>query len=435
MFRDHPLFCFWLSYVPIVIITKAEAAEALISGTKHLQKNWSYNFLHPWLGTGLLTSHGSKWKSRRKLLTNAFHFDILKDFLPVFNEQSQILAKRLKNEITKDFTNILKPVTLCTLDIICETTFGVKIGAQENEESQYLKSVTRAEEIIIERIANFWHWSDFFYQFTESGKELKKHLNVLHKFTRSVIQKKKNKLLFDSPDPNQKRKRMALMDLLLEHHIQTKDLTEEDIREEADTFAFEGHDTTSMAVCWALYLIGLHKDVQDKIHEELDQIFGDDLERHVTMDDLKDMTYLDRVFKESQRIYPSVPIVARRVSEDTTICGYRIPKGSSCAVAIYQVHRDERMYPNPEKFDPDRFLPEKTASRHPYAFIPFSAGPRNCIGQRFASMEEKIVVATILRYYTVKSLDQREKFSVVAELVLRPSIPLRIQIRPRKKDQ
>ncbi|GBN92247.1 Cytochrome P450 4V2 [Araneus ventricosus] len=143
LFRDYPLFCFWVSYVPFIVVTKAEAAEALMSGTKHMEKNWSYNMLHPWLRTGLLTSHGSKWKSRRKLLTTAFHFDILKDFLPVFNEQSQILAERLKKETTKDFTNIIKPVTLCTLDIICETTFGVKIGAQENNDSQYLKSVTR----------------------------------------------------------------------------------------------------------------------------------------------------------------------------------------------------------------------------------------------------------------------------------------------------
>ncbi|GFT97850.1 cytochrome P450 4V2 [Nephila pilipes] len=120
LFQNCPLFCFWVSYVPFIVLTKAEAVEALISGTKHMEKNWSYNWLQPWLGTGLLTSHGSKWKSRRKLLTPSFHFEILKDFLPVFNEQSKVLVKRLQKETTKDSTDIVMPITLCSLDIICE---------------------------------------------------------------------------------------------------------------------------------------------------------------------------------------------------------------------------------------------------------------------------------------------------------------------------
>ncbi|GIZ01901.1 cytochrome P450 4c3 [Caerostris extrusa] len=165
-----------------------------------------------------------------------------------------------------------------------------------------------------------------------------------------------------------------------------------------------------MGMSWALYLIGLHKDVQEKIHEELDRIFGDDVERPVSTEDLKDMHYLDIVLKESLRIKPSVPIIARQINEETVICGYRIPKGASCLVYIHDLHRDESVFPNPEKFDPDRFLPKNSVNRHPYAYIPFSAGPRNCIGQRFAIMEEKIVISTILRNFTIESLDQRTKF-------------------------
>ncbi|GFR19104.1 cytochrome P450 4c3, partial [Trichonephila clavata] len=134
-----------------------------------------------------------------------------------------------------------------------------------------------------------------------------------------VIKEKKKKLLSGEKNVNEKRKRKALMDVLLEHHIQMKDLTEEDIREEIDTFAFEGHDTTATGICWALCNIGLNKDVQEKIQEELDRIFGDDTERPVNTEDLKDMVYLDRVLKESQRLYPSVPVIARRISEDTNI--------------------------------------------------------------------------------------------------------------------
>ncbi|GFR15369.1 cytochrome P450 4V2 [Trichonephila clavata] len=443
LFQNSPLFCFWVSYVPFIILTKAEAVEALISGTKFMEKNWSYNWLQPWLGTGLLTSHGSKWKSRRKLLTPSFHFEILKDFLPVFNEQSKVLVKRLRKETEMDSTDIVMPITLCSLDIMCETTLGVSVGAQENTDSPYVKSVTRAGEIIMERMLSSWYWFDFLFNFMEKGKELNHHINILHNFTLGVIQEKKRKLMSGDPDIDSKRKRMALMDLLLEHHIKTRTLTEEDIREEVDTFAFEGHDTTAMGMSWALYMIGLHKDVQSKIHEELDCIFGDDVERPVETDDLKDMKYLECVLKESQRLYPSVPLIARRITEDTTIsrritedttiCGYSVPKDSSCIVAVNLLHRDPTVFPAPEKFDPDRFLPENSIDRKPFAYIPFSAGPRNCIGQRFAIMEEKVIVSSILRNYTIESLDQRDKIPPAPELILRSSMPIRIRIRPREK--
>ncbi|GIZ01910.1 cytochrome P450 4V2 [Caerostris extrusa] len=193
LFPKSPLVCFWMSYMPIIILRTAEAVEAFISGTKNMEKSSEYNMVHPWLGTGLLTSHGSKWKSRRKLLTPSFHFEILKDFLPVFNEQSQILVKHLQSEITKDFTDIATPITLCSLDIICETTLGVSIGAQKNSESQYVKSVSRASDLIFVQIALNWHNINYLMKLTEGGRELSYHLKILHEFTRSIIQKKRKR--------------------------------------------------------------------------------------------------------------------------------------------------------------------------------------------------------------------------------------------------
>lgn len=431
LFQGEHFCFFWLSYIPNIIIISAEAVEKVIAGSKNIEKGFTYNWLHSWLGTGLLTSHGVKWKSRRKLLTPSFHFDILKDFLVVFNEQSQLLIKILDKQLKQPWIDIVTPVTLCSLDIICETTLGVSIGAQNNSESEYVQAVQRASEVVMQRFVYPLYFSELYFQMTPTGFQNRKDIKLLHSFTRSVITDKKNKLLSGS-EICSNTKRKALMDLLLEQHISKQALTEEDIREEIDTFAFEGHDTTSMGISWALYLIGLHKDVQEKVHTELDRIFGDDYQRSVNTDDLKDMEYLDRVLKESQRLYPSVPMISRKLSHDVTLGNHTIPKGVGVFIPIYLLHRDEAVFPNPEKFDPDRFLPEISAKRAPFSYIPFSAGPRNCIGQRFAIMEEKVVVASILRNFCIESLDHRDKILLASELILRASTPIRVKLTSRR---
>ncbi|GFY38783.1 cytochrome P450 4c3 [Trichonephila inaurata madagascariensis] len=182
---------------------------------------------------------------------------------------------------------------------------------------------------------------------------------------------------------------------------------------------------------WTLFLIGLHPNVQSKIHEELDFVFGDDIDRPVTMDDFKDLKYLECVYKESNRLYPSAPIFARELIEDTIICGYPVPKGTTCLVEVFHLHRDEDVFPNPEIFDPDRFLQENSTDRQSFAYVPFPAGPRNCIGQRFATMEVKVVLSTILRHNTVESLDSRDVILPSLKIHMKPSIPVRLRIRPR----
>lgn len=121
-----------------------------------------------------------------------------------------------------------------------------------------------------------------------------------------------------------------------------------------------------------------------------------------------------------------------RLCEDPfELAGVTIPKGTTIQISNYFLHREESVFPKPEEFHPERFLPENSKGRHPFAFVPFSAGPRNCIGQRFAMSEEKIVLANILRRFKIKSIDQRDQVELVAEVVLRPRNGLRIKFLPR----
>ncbi|KAJ4433398.1 Cytochrome P450 4C1 [Periplaneta americana] len=272
-----------------------------------------------------------------------------------------------------------------------------------------------------------WLKNDFLYSFTTKGKRNAECLRVLHGFTKRVIQERKSQLEGDfnrSPGTSTdedafvgKKKRKAFLDLLLESSIGDIKLTDEELREEVDTFMFEGHDTTSAGMCWALFLLGLHPDVQEKAYEEQKNIFQGS-ERSVTMKELNEMKYLERVIKETLRLYPS---------------DFTTPAGCTVFFHIYNVHRNPEQFPNPDKFDPDNFLPERVAKRHPYAYIPFSAGPRNCIGQKFALLEEKTVLSYILRNYEVTSLDKRQDVNLMTELVLRPEKGINVSIKPRNK--
>ncbi|CAL1295803.1 unnamed protein product [Larinioides sclopetarius] len=439
LFRKEGFFIVWMSYFPILSVFKAELIELILSSSTSLEKSFEYSYLHQWLGCGLLTSTGSKWRSRRKLLTPSFHFRILDDFLPTFNEQSLVLVRKLRELKDADHVDIMPLVVLCTLDMVCETVMGVSIGAQTGENPKYVQAVHNLGDALIERVTRPLLWPDFLFKMSGAGQAWNRDLKTLHSFTEKVIREKKASLLSKGGKMSESedelrlggKKRQALMDLLLDMHVNGQQIMEEDIREEVDTFMFEGHDTTAMGITFALYCIGLHPQVQRKVQEELDAIFDGDARRHVTIDDVRNMKYLECVLKESQRLYPSVPFIGRVLNEDLKMSNVVLPKGTTIHCHIQSLHRDPEWFPNPEAFDPDRFLPENLLDRHPFAYIPFSAGPRNCIGQKFALLEEKVVISNILRNFTAVSLDPRDKVLLKMEFVLRPAQPIRMKFIPR----
>jgi len=202
--------------------------------------------------------------------------------------------------------------------------------------------------------------------------------------------------------------------------------------DEVNTFMFEGHDTTASGINWILHLLGNHPEIQAKCHDELDAVFGDD-SRDVTFDDLKNLPYLECVLKEALRLYPSVPMFARMLQEDVTMAGYLIPNGTQVLFFPYVVHRDPKHWPDPDTFNPDRFLPENSLGRHPFAYLPFSAGARNCIGQRFALIEEKTLMAWLLRFFKVKSVHRRDQIRAKGEIILRPSEGVHVELELRRK--
>ncbi|XP_069671902.1 cytochrome P450 4C1 [Periplaneta americana] len=434
-----PIFRVWLGPVAQVSLTRPEHVEVILRDTKHLDKSLSYSFIRPWLGEGLLTGTGARWHSHRKLITPTFHFKILDMFVDVFVEKSEILVKKLQSKVGgKDF-DVYPFITHCALDIICETAMGIQMNAQEETHSEYVKAVYEISELTMQRSVRPWMHPKVVFDMTAKGKRYAECLNVLHGFTNKVIKERKALRLQKANEPTitneedellGKKKRLAFLDLLLEAAGNGANMSDVDIREEVDTFMFEGHDTTSAGICWSLFLLGSHPEIQEKVYEELDNIFqGSD--RSTTMRDLNEMKYLERCIKDALRLYPSVPFIGRVLKEDTKIGDYTLPAGCMINLQIYHVHRNPDQYPNPEAFDPDNFLPERVAKRHPYAYVPFSAGPRNCIGQKFALLEEKTVISSVLRNFKVESVEQRKNLNLMNELILRPESGIRLRLLQR----
>ncbi|KAM6972441.1 cytochrome P450 4V2-like [Aplochiton taeniatus] len=433
--RTTPLVKFWMGPIPFVILYHAETIETILNNSTHIDKSFAYKYLEPWLGTGLLTSTGNKWRRRRKMLTPTFHFSILTEFLEVMNEQAEVLVEKLEKEAEKGPFNCFTHVTLCALDIICETAMGKKIYAQSNYDSEYVQCVYKMSDFISRRQRMPWFWPDWVYRLFSEGRKHDKTLKVLHSFTSNVIYERAEKIpcnKSDSESDQGMRKRRAFLDMLLKATDEEGNkLSHEDIQEEVDTFMFEGHDTTAASMNWAIHLLGSYPEVQKKVQQELEVVLGVS-DRPINVEDLKKLHYLECVVKESLRLFPSVPFFARSICEDCVINGFKVPKGCNAFICPYALHRDANNFPDPEEFRPERFLPENSVGRHPYAYIPFSAGLRNCIGQRFAIMEEKVVLASIMRSFNIEACQRREDLQPLGELILRPEKGIWIKLQKRK---
>lgn len=276
------------------------------------------------------------------------------------------------------------------------------------------------------RVTRPWLLLDVIYKMTESAAAELNQKKRLDEFTRKMIHRRKDaKANGEIPD------RKCLLDFMLEISESHPDFTEDDIINEACTFMLAGQDSVGAAVAFCLFLLAQNQTDQRKCIEEIDAVFGDDKDRSPTMQDLREMRYLEQCIKETLRLYPSVPLIARRITEDIKVGKHTLPSGSNVFILPYSTHRLPHIYPDPEKFDPDRFSTENSESRHPYAFIPFSAGPRNCIGHRFAILEMKTVISNVLRHYELHSVPGKSEVDPIFRITVRATGGLWVRLQGR----
>ncbi|XP_017770762.1 PREDICTED: probable cytochrome P450 4d14 [Nicrophorus vespilloides] len=394
LFEEHgPILRFWNNTeYPTVMISGAKYMEMILGSSEHIHRTRLYRFLEVWVGNAILVTDATTWRKHRKLLNPMFSTNILEGFIPTFQRLSDTLLDKIRENVSVPF-DIFPLINLYSLDLICESAMGHEINAQLNPELQYVKSCKRFLELHLARLFSLVKTNDFLYSFMDASREQLEHVELMKSFTNNVIKEKISNFHDENYD-----KPKDMMDIFLKI-VRDGNLTQTEIRNEVDSFIFGGHDTVASVVSMAIYELGKNQDVQERLFKEIDENISGNEE--ITLSKLNKLLYMECVLKESMRRHPPVPFTERLIQEDITIDGCLIPAKTNICVHFHGLHRDPKHFPNPDHFDPERFTPENSAKRNEFCFAPFSAGPRNCIGKKYAMMVMKYTVVKILKNFRI----------------------------------
>ncbi|NXM33589.1 CP4B1 protein, partial [Oxyruncus cristatus] len=415
--------------LPALVVHHPEYAKTILGRTDP-KASVPYQFLLSWIGKGLLILDGAKWFQHRKMLTPAFHYDVLKSYVTLMSDSVKVMLDKWDKKSTeRKSVELFQDVSLMTLDSIMKCAFSFSSDCQTQSNSHYyIKAVFDLSYLLSQRIQTF-SFKDVFYNLTQKGREFQDACELAHNHTDKIIKERKM-LLSNEEELGKilKKRHLDFLDILLcSKDANGVGLSDEDLRAEVDTFMFAGHDTTASGISWLFYCMSLHPEHQQRCREEIQAILGD--RDSIEWEDLGKMTYTTMCIKESLRLFPPVPFVSRQLSKPITFPdGRSLPAGCQVGLSIFAIHRNRDVWENPEIFDPLRFSPENSAQRHSYAFLPFSAGPRNCIGQQFAMNEMKVALAlTLLRFELCP--DPSRLPILIPQIVLRSSNGIHLHLK------
>jgi cytochrome P450 len=328
-------------------------------------------------GNGLLNSDGDFWKRQRKLTQPAFHAKRVAGYADLMINQT---ARMLDSWQFGAEYDIAREMMKLTLGIVSEALFGAHL---EGRAEQIGDKVTITQDMSNRKMAALMpvpNWVPTRRHLTEQQA-----IKDLHRLIMDIVQSRRAS--------NEDRGDLLSM-LLMAQDESGGQMDDAQVRDEAITLFIAGYETTANALAWTFHLLAQNPDVEARLREEIDSVLGD---RPPRMNDLRNLPYTDKVLKESMRLYPPIWAFLRDVVEDIQVGGYTIPKGSMIQFNPHATQRDARWFPDPLKFDPERFS-EGWEKRIPKgAYFPFGMGPRICIGQYFAIMEAQIILAMIIQ--------------------------------------
>ena len=400
-----------------VVLSHPDGVERVLRGNReNYPKGSIYDGARLLLGNGLVTSEGSLWKRQRQLAQPAFRDARLAHYLRIMADCTDRFLEQWRGRSEAAPLDIQEAMTRLTMAIVGRTLFGLDLS---NQSSAAGKAFTHALRAIGTRGPDNLQLPTWLP--TPGNLRFAKALRELDQMVYEIIWRFRNGEAEDA-------ERTLLGAFLAARDPETGEaMSDQQLRDEVITLYLAGHETTASLLTWTLYALAGEPEVAASMAHEFDTALAGNIP---TLEDLKRLSYVPRVLSEVLRLYPPAWTIARNVDRDDVVCGYRVPAGSFVLLSPYITHRLEAYWPDPERFDPERFTPEASKGRHPFAYFPFSAGPRICIGKHFALYEAQLVLAMILREFRLEVVQGR-KVRLKAASTLRPDRKIRVKLTHR----
>jgi cytochrome P450 len=364
------------------------------------------------LGKGLLTSEGNFHRRQRRLSQPAFHRQRIAAYAQTMVDYAE---RRSEQWMEGEQRDIAQEMMSLTLAIVAKTLFDADVETEAKEIGKALGEVLEM-------------FSTFSSPLTEVLDKLPLPKNRRVQQAKMRLDETIYRIIEERRGDS--RDRGDLLSMLMLAQDTEGDgggMSDEQLRDEVMTLFLAGHETTANALTWTWYLLSQHPDVEARLHAEIDSVLEGS---RATADDVARLTYTEMVMAESMRLYPPVWVMGRRAVSGYKVGKFHVPAKSIILLSQYVVHHDERYYPEPEKFDPERWKPEARAARPKYAYFPFGGGSRMCIGEQFAWMEGILLIATLAQKWKLR-LVPGHSVKLQPLITLRPKHGMKMTVEKR----
>jgi cytochrome P450 len=387
--------------------------EVLVTKHKCYHKDPGYSALRRLMGNGLLTSEGEVHLRHRRMIQPAFHKKRIDEYAACMVQFARDFEKVWEDGATRDINADMMNVTL---SIIAKTMFDADVADDTKRVYDALNTVIHYSELYVNpTIGRIF--DSLPIPASRRARAAERELNdIVYRFIR------------EHRESGEDRGDLLSMLLLSTAEDGSGAMSDQQVRDEAITLFLAGHETTSIALSWTWYLLSQHPEVEARLHAELDDVLEHG--RPATASDVAHLAYTRRVLTESMRLYPPAFAVGRQAICDNVIGGCQIRKGDLVGVPIMSLHHSEKYFPDPERFDPDRWTPERAAEVPKFAYFPFGGGVRKCIGEPFAWMEGILLLATFAQRWRF-ALAPDAKIGLEPKITLRPKYGMRMVLHRR----
>ncbi|XP_023014492.2 cytochrome P450 4c3 isoform X2 [Leptinotarsa decemlineata] len=404
----------WLGPKFVLVITDVNLAQKVMSSYKFSRKDDIYRFLETFDGKGLITSNGTKWKRDRRLMSPLFPKRNIQQYFPSILRHTKTLISILEDEVDGATINIEPFIHRCSADFVNETILGTKTKAQFGQMDNFVRTLTRMYTIIHARIVKVWLQNDYLFKLFHYYDEQERGKEVIFGFMKKTL--RNAQAGFNNYED---RSFQPIIHKLLEIQGEVPNFaSDEEMLHHLVTLYSAAEDTITSIVSFTLVLLGMYPNIQKKLVDEVLDVMGED-KKEIEESQLDTFEYLDMVVKDVLRLFPIAAFIVRQTEEDVRLEQWLIPKGCSVMVSIYNIHRNSNYWEKPNEFHPDHFLPDAVGKRHPFAFMPFSAGPRGCLGKSYAYMALKIMIVTILQHFHIESDGKLEDKKLKMDISIR----------------